>query len=96
MTEVTGCTFWKAYTPDQITGTEKFPSMTANDLKDITAIAELMEYYPPVDLYDQRLRSLAKALVPLWLRISGSWAKKRTMILTGQRAVGFRRFTKVY
>ena len=25
MTEVTGGTFWKAYTPEQIAGTEKFP-----------------------------------------------------------------------
>ena len=25
MTEVTGGTFWKAYTPEQIAGTEEFP-----------------------------------------------------------------------
>ena len=27
MTEVTGGTFWKAYTPEQIAGTEKFPAI---------------------------------------------------------------------
>ena len=26
MTEVTGGTFWKAYTPEQIAGAEKFPA----------------------------------------------------------------------
>ncbi len=76
MAEVTGGTFWQAYTPDWIAETEKFPSMPVNDLKDITAIAELMEYYPPVDLYDQRLRSLAKAFGLLWIRASDSWATK--------------------
>ncbi len=76
MTEVTGGTFWKAYTPGQIAGTEEFPSLTATGLNDITAMAELMEYYPPIDLYDQRLRALAKALGPAWIRVSGSWATK--------------------
>jgi len=76
MTEVTGGTFWKAYTPGQIAGTEQFPPLSAEDLKDLTAIAGLMEYYPPIDLYDQRLRGMAKALGPAWIRVSGSWATK--------------------
>ncbi len=50
MTEVTGGTFWKAYTPGQIAGTEAFPSLSVSGLKDITATAELMEYYPPINL----------------------------------------------
>lgn len=28
MTEVTGGTFWKAYTPEQIAGTEEFPPIS--------------------------------------------------------------------
>jgi len=76
MTEVTGGTFWKSYTPGQIAGTEEFPPLTADGLKDITAMSELMEYYPPIDLYDQRLRGFAKALGPAWIRVSGSWATK--------------------
>ena len=28
MTEVTGGTFWKAYTPEQIAGTQQFPPIT--------------------------------------------------------------------
>ncbi len=76
MTEVTGGTFWKACTPGQIAGTEEFPPLTATGLKDITAMAELMEYYPPIDLYNEQLRSLAKELGPAWIRVSGSWATK--------------------
>lgn len=76
MTEVTGGTFWKAYTPGQIAGTEEFPPMSASGLKDITAMAELMAYYPPIHLDNQHLRNLAKALGPAWIRVSGSWATK--------------------
>ena len=56
MTEVTGGTFWKAYTPEQIAGTAEFPAVTG--LEDVTAMPELMEYYPPIDLYNERLRTL--------------------------------------
>ena len=69
MTEVTGGTFWKEYTPSQIAGTEDFPAFTS--LEDL---AGLMQYYPPIDLYDAKLRALAKALGPVWVRVSGGWA----------------------
>lgn len=36
-TEVTGGTFWKEYTPEQIAGTEKLPHMD-----DFSALANLM------------------------------------------------------
>ena len=75
MTEVTGGTFWKAYTPGQIEGTEEF-KLTANGLSDFTAMADLMQYYPPINLYDEKLRKLAKDLGPAWIRVSGSWATK--------------------
>ena len=75
MTEVTGGTFWKAYTPEQIAGTEEFPPIT--NLQDgFTALSGLMQYYPPIDLYDERLRELAKKLGPAWIRVSGTWATK--------------------
>jgi len=75
MTEVTGGTFWKAYTPGQIAGTEEFPPIT--DLENgFTALGGLMEYYPPIDLYNERLRELAKKLGPAWIRVSGTWATK--------------------
>ena len=74
MTEVTGGTFWKAYTPGQIAGTEDF--VVKGELTDFTAMADLMQYYPPIDLYNEKLRSYAKALGPAWVRVSGTWATK--------------------
>lgn len=74
MTEVTGGTFWKEYTPGQIAGTEEF--RISGDLLDFTAMADLMQYYPPIDLYNERLRKLTRELGPAWVRVSGSWATK--------------------
>ena len=74
MTEVTGGTFWKAYTPGQIAGTEEFNF--SGDLTDFTSMTDLMQYYPPIDLYDEKLRKLACHLGPVWVRVSGSWATK--------------------
>lgn len=75
MTEVTGGTFWKAYTPGQIAGTEAF-SLNLSELKDFTSLAGLMQYYQPINLYDSRLRELAKKLGSAWIRVSGTWATK--------------------
>ena len=75
MTEVTGGTFWKAYTPEQIAGTEEF-TIAAEKLSDFTAMTDLMQYYPPIDLSNERLRALAKKFGPVWIRVSGSWATK--------------------
>ncbi len=74
MTEITGGTFWKAYTPGQISGTGAFPPIT--NLQDITAMAELMQYYPPIDLSNERLKKLTRELGSAWIRISGTWATK--------------------
>ena len=71
MTEVTGGTFWKEFTPAQIAGTEEFPPV-----KDFSEMAGLMQWYDPIDLYDSRLRALAKELGSAWIRVSGSWATK--------------------
>lgn len=69
MTEVTGGTFWKAYTPEQIAGTEEFPPV-----KDFSEMTTLMQVYPPIDLYEERIRKYAKALGSVYVRVSGSWA----------------------
>ena len=71
MTEVTGGTFWKEYTPGQIAGTEGFPPS-----KGLEDIANAMQVYPPVNLYDEKLRALAKEFGPVWVRVSGTWASK--------------------
>lgn len=71
MTEVTGGTFWKEYTPGQIAGTEGVPPS-----KGLEDIANAMQVYPPVNLYDEKLRALAKEFGPVWVRVSGTWASK--------------------
>ena len=73
MTEVTGGTFWKAYTPEQIAGTEKFGVAGASDIT--SAMASLMQMYDPIDLSNEKLRKLAKEFGPVWVRVSGTWAR---------------------
>ena len=36
--------------------------------------ADLYQYRPPLDLTNRRLRAMAKALGPAYVRISGTWA----------------------
>lgn len=69
MTEVTGGTFWKPYTPEQIAGREPFPQ-----IRDMNDISGLMAVFEPLDMGNRRLRELAKALGPVYIRVSGSWA----------------------
>ena len=73
--EVTGGTFWKAYTPGQIAGTEEFYVEPTSE--GIAAMyKDLMQMYPPIDLYNEKLRSLAREFGPVWVRVSGTWATK--------------------
>lgn len=73
--EVTGGTFWKAYTPEQVAGTEKFYVEPSNE--GIAAMyKDLMQVYAPIDLYNEKLRALARELGPAWVRVSGTWATK--------------------
>ena len=71
MTEVTGGTFWKAYTPGQIAGTEMFPP-----IRSVEEMANLMQWYDPIDTTNPRLIKLAKEFGPVWVRVSGTWATK--------------------
>lgn len=71
MTEVTGGTFWSAYTDAQVDGTEEFPL-----IRDWRNMNNLQQVYPPIDLYNPRLRKLAKELGTAWVRVSGTWANK--------------------
>lgn len=73
--EVTGGTFWKAYTPGQIAGTEEFYVESSAD-GIASMYKDLMQVYPPIDLYNEKLRKLAKELGPAWVRVSGTWATK--------------------
>ena len=71
MTEVTGGTFWKAYTPEQVAGTEEFPP-----IKGMHEMANLMQWYDPIESTNPRLIKLAKEFGPVWVRVSGTWATK--------------------
>ncbi len=71
MTEVTGGTFWKAYTDAQVDGTEEFPM-----IKDWSNMGNLQQWYDPIDTTNPRLIKLAKDLGPAWVRVSGTWANK--------------------
>ena len=71
MTEVTGGTFWKAYTPEQVDGTEEFPVIS-----DWTNMGNLQQWYDPIDTTNSRLIKLAKELGSAWVRVSGTWANK--------------------
>lgn len=73
--EVTGGTFWKAYTPGQIAGTEEF-YVKPSDGGIESMYGDLMQVYPPIDLYNKKVRKLAKDLGPAWVRVSGTWATK--------------------
>ena len=61
MAEVTGGQFWKPYPP---AAAGALPSTGTTPF----------EYRAPIDLANARLRKLARALGPAYLRVSGTWA----------------------
>jgi heparanase 1 len=70
MIEITGGRFWKPYattTPSSrsSSGKTNIPAGMSSDLYD---------YRPPIDLAKAKLRKLAAALGPAYLRVSGTWA----------------------
>ena len=67
MVEVTGGRFWKPY--DSTAKAEP-----ANENQPAGMSASLYEYRPPIDLTNARLRRLATALGPAYVRVSGTWA----------------------
>ena len=75
MAEITGGMFWKKYTLEQIASAQPFAPIQQVQ-GNITQMTDLMQYYPPIDLYSSRLRYLAKQLGPAWVRVSGTWATK--------------------
>jgi heparanase 1 len=72
MVDITGGRFWKPYrsqpdaqpAPSPQSGLDGPPGRDSN----------LFQYRPPIDLTQTRLRKLAAALAPAYLRISGTWA----------------------
>ena len=70
MVEITGGRFWKPY---RSASDDKPPSPAGSNTPD-GIDARLFQHRPPIDLAQARLRMLAKALAPAYVRISGTWA----------------------
>ena len=90
MLEVTGGKFWKPYAAvDTPSAPAALKASAPVGMK-----AELFTYRPPVDLNNPRLRTLAAALAPAYVRTSGTWANSTyfadTDAPTTQLPEGFR------
>lgn len=77
MLEVTGGKFWRSYSPEvEALLKQRQPAAKAESGGDTPAGMNpaLYEYRPPIDLTNARLRKLAAALGPSYMRVSGTWA----------------------
>jgi Glycosyl hydrolase family 79, N-terminal domain len=72
MVEVTGGEFWKPYGPERSVEAAHPPNTPG--AKNSNKNSNLFQYRPPIDLTNARLRKLASALAPAYLRVSGTWA----------------------
>src|SRR6185436_8331126 len=73
MIEVTGGRFWKPYSSMASPKPAPSPSPSASGTPG-GLNPDLYEYRPPIDLSNARLRTLAAALGPAYVRVSGTWA----------------------
>ena len=73
MVEVTGGRFWKPYGSKAAPKPAPSPAPSALDTPG-GLNPDLYEYRPPIDLGNPRLRRLAAALGPAYVRVSGTWA----------------------
>ena len=85
MLEVTGGKFWRPYGPELDAVLKQPAPAAASSSGDTPAGMNpgLYEYRPPLDLTNPRLRKLAAALGPAYVRVSGTWAN--TTYLPGDR-----------
>ena len=77
MLEVTGGKFWRPYGPElEAALKQPAPSATPSESGDTPTGMNpaLYQYRPPIDLTNKRLRKLAAALGPAYVRVSGTWA----------------------
>ena len=70
--EVTGGRFWKPYKAEGLPKGEH-ASSKADSNQPSGMDGSLFQYRPPIDLSNPRLRNLASALAPSYLRVSGTW-----------------------
>ncbi len=73
MAEVTGGTFWKPYHSQSSPSGQPTQSSQASSTP-AGMDPSMYQYRPPIDLSNPRLRKLASALGPAYVRVSGTWA----------------------
>ena len=78
MVEVTGGKFWKPYSSLSSTGRPNLARQGGNT--PVGMDSNLFEYRPPIQLTDRRLRVLAAALAPAYVRVSGTWANSTYLL----------------
>ena len=79
MAEVIGGNFWKPYTPASIAALKaqaSSPGLRSGGAPSVVAGhgPTMFQARPPIDLSNARLRKLAAALAPAYMRTSGTWA----------------------
>jgi hypothetical protein len=75
MVEVIGGRFWKPYRRHPSTTREAQPAAQQSGSAVPAGMdPNLYQYRPPIDLSNPRLRKLAAALAPAYVRVSGTWA----------------------
>ncbi|MCX6633157.1 MAG: cellulase family glycosylhydrolase [Candidatus Solibacter sp.] len=77
MVEVTGGRFWAPYPKGAAAGSASSATSSNQTVlpQSLSAASEdMFAMRPPIDLYDARLRKMAAALAPAYVRVSGSWA----------------------
>lgn len=75
MLEVTGGRFWRPYGPElEAALRQPAPASASSSDTPSGMNPALYQYRPPIDLTNARLRKLAAALGPAYVRVSGTWA----------------------
>ena len=77
MAEVVGGRFWKPYTASGTVPVPSTPPAAPNQpgaAPQVGLDPNLFQARPPIDLSNVRLRTLAAALGPAYMRVSGTWA----------------------
>jgi hypothetical protein len=84
MLEVTGGRFWRPYGPElEAALRQPAPAPSGGDTP-AGMNPGLYEYRPPINLTNARLRKLAAALGPAYVRVSGTWANATYFPTTDQ------------
>jgi heparanase len=74
MVEVIGGRFWKPYGTEVDALLQAQPSALRSGSTPVGMNPALFQARPPIDLTNPRLRTLAAALGPAYMRVSGTWA----------------------